>query len=59
MQSLIHHALEGSAQRFPGKAALVINDEPTSYAALNAEANRVAHALLGAGLQREIGRAHV
>src|SRR3990172_8237240 len=52
MQTLVHHALERSAARYPGKAALVMEEVPTSYAELNAEANQIAHGLLQAGISK-------
>lgn len=50
VQSLIHHALETSAARYPRKTALIMEEEATSYGELNAEANRIAHGLLHAGI---------
>ncbi len=50
MQFLVHHALEGSTRRHPRKTALIMEEGPTSYAELNAEANRIAHGLLQAGV---------
>src|SRR3990172_354809 len=52
VQSLVHHALERSAARCPGKTALIMEEVPTSYAKLNAEANRIAHGLLQAGVTK-------
>jgi fatty-acyl-CoA synthase len=47
---LIHRALETSADHHPHKIALIFENEATSYASLNTEANRVAHGLLAAGI---------
>lgn len=51
-QFLVHHSLERSAARYPGKTALIMEEVPTSYAELNAEANRIAHGLLQAGITK-------
>ena len=52
VQFLVHHALERSAERYPRKIALIIEDCSTSFAELNAEANRVAHGLLSSGITK-------
>ncbi|HOJ14318.1 MAG TPA: AMP-binding protein [Deltaproteobacteria bacterium] len=49
---LVQHFLEHSARRLPDKTALVFGNERLTYGALNALANRFAHALMEAGLLR-------
>ncbi|NLX97905.1 MAG: AMP-binding protein [Rhodopirellula sp.] len=44
--------LETSVQRHPGKTALVCGDRRWTYAELEADCNRLAHALIAAGIQR-------
>ena len=44
--------LRRSAERFPGKAAIVRDDARLTYAELDARANRFAHALLATGLPK-------
>jgi len=48
---LIHHFLERSAERDPGKVALISGDLRVTYAALNAAADGVARWLLRRGLE--------
>ena len=45
--------LRRAAHRFPNKAAILWNDTALSYRALNEQANRLAHALLAGGLQKQ------
>ena len=49
---LVQHLLEASAARDPGKIALVCGEQRLTYGELNASANRLAHALVDAGVQR-------
>jgi long-chain acyl-CoA synthetase len=44
--------LESAAARFKDKAAIVINDSRVSYASLEADANKVAHALMKLGVTK-------
>ncbi len=44
--------LRRSAQRFPAKAAIICGSDSLTYAALDARANRLAHALLALGLPK-------
>ena len=52
MDCLVHHMLESSASRFPGKEALVHGDERFSYADLARRTAGLAEGLRRAGLQR-------
>jgi acyl-CoA synthetase (AMP-forming)/AMP-acid ligase II len=45
--------LRRAAHRFPNKAAILWNDTALGYRALNEAANRLAHALVAAGLPRQ------
>jgi amino acid adenylation domain-containing protein len=49
---LLHDLLRRAAARAPEATALVEHDGATSYAELEAQANRVAHALIGRGIRR-------
>jgi len=49
---LVQDFLQNSAERFPDKTALVCGDERLTYAEIEAQANRLAHALIAHGLQR-------
>jgi amino acid adenylation domain-containing protein len=49
---LVHHFLEASADRLPDKVALVCDDQRWTYGQIEEMANRLAHALLGLGVQR-------
>lgn len=49
---LVSQFLERSARRFPDKTALVVGDDSYSYAQLNQHSNRIAHTLIGAGVQK-------
>jgi long-chain acyl-CoA synthetase len=44
--------LESAAARFKDKTAIVINDRRVSFASLEADANRVAHALVKMGIKK-------
>ena len=48
----IEEFLEGSAERFPDKVALVCGEHRLTYSQLDRQCNRVANALLASGLQR-------
>ncbi|KAK3807038.1 MAG: Non-ribosomal peptide synthetase module [Benniella sp.] len=47
----IHHLFEQQAERSPEATALVLNGQSLTYAELNERANRLAHHLIGLGLQ--------
>ena len=49
---LVRDFLEQSAERFPDKVGLVFENERLTYRTLEAMANRLANALMGAGVQR-------
>jgi long-chain acyl-CoA synthetase len=49
---LVEAFLEQGAHRFPDKTALVCGERRLSYAEIEAASNRVAHALVSAGIQR-------
>ncbi|MEH6642860.1 amino acid adenylation domain-containing protein [Vreelandella glaciei] len=49
----IHHLIEREATANPEAMALVFEDQSLSYAELNARANRLAHYLIGLGVQPE------
>lgn len=49
---LVHEFLQQSAERWPEKTALVCDGERYSYAQLEAMTNRLAHALIDAGIRR-------
>ena len=49
---LFHEPIEQNAVRFPDRNALVAKDRTLTFAELNTEANRVAHALLRRGVKR-------
>ena len=51
--SPIHHLIERQAAATPDSMALVFEDQSLSYAELNACANRLAHYLIGLGVQPE------
>ena len=48
--TLIHHFLEESARKYPGKIALVHEETRATYEQVNAMANRIARALTGMGV---------
>ncbi|SFH02542.1 amino acid adenylation domain-containing protein [Duganella sp. CF458] len=48
---LLHQMLEEQVAREPEAVALVFGDQKVSYAELNARANRMAHHLIGMGVQ--------
>jgi len=50
---LVHEFLEGSAERFPQKTALVCQGQRHSFAGLEDAANRLSHALMDKGLGRQ------
>lgn len=50
--ALIHHFLENSAERFPGKIALIHEQTRATYSEINSKANRLARALTGLGVSR-------
>jgi acyl-CoA ligase (AMP-forming) (exosortase A-associated) len=52
MNHLLHELIFGSAERMPNSTALVFQNATRSYAALAAEVNAFAQALLGVGLGR-------
>ncbi|HEU4558059.1 MAG TPA: amino acid adenylation domain-containing protein [Longimicrobium sp.] len=56
-EAFVHEQFEMQAERTPGEAALVFEDETLSYAELNARANRLAHHLrsLGVGPDARVG----
>lgn len=49
---LVHEFLELSAEKHPDKTALVCGDNRLTYQEVEAAANRLAHALVDAGLER-------
>ena len=48
---LLHEGLARSAARWPGKAAVIDRQRTLTYAQLHCHANRLAHALRGAGVK--------
>lgn len=52
MDYLIHHMLQKSAERFPGKEALVHGAERLSYCDVSGRVERIAGALRAAGVRR-------
>jgi long-chain acyl-CoA synthetase len=49
---LVHHLLETGASRWPHRIALASGGKNITYGQLDAEANRLAHALLDGGVKR-------
>lgn len=49
---LVHEYLEKNTERFPDKTALIFGQERISYEQINDKANRLANALIDAGLKR-------
>lgn len=49
---LVQDFLQNSAERFPNKTALVCDGRRLTYAEIEAQANRLAHALIAHGVQR-------
>ncbi|MEC3978298.1 amino acid adenylation domain-containing protein [Amycolatopsis sp. H20-H5] len=47
----LHESFENAADRFPDRPALTYEGQSTSYAELDARANRLAHALIAAGVR--------
>ncbi len=52
MDHLTHHLLRASAQRDPDRIALVQGDRRLTYAGLEQATDRLAHALIAAGVER-------
>ncbi len=52
-EGVLHRMFEEAVEKNPGKTALIASEGAYTYAELNAEANKVANALLELGLQRE------
>lgn len=52
MAFLLHHLLEESAIKFPGKIAVKFKDETLSYHDLNNLSNKIAHILIKNGINR-------
>ncbi|KAF9928118.1 hypothetical protein BGZ65_006405, partial [Modicella reniformis] len=50
----IHHLFEQQVERTPQATALVFMDQSLSYSELNARANRLAHHLIGMGVQPDM-----
>ncbi|KAF9343813.1 hypothetical protein BGX34_006338, partial [Mortierella sp. NVP85] len=50
-QVCIHHLFEQQVENNPGETALVFNGQSLTYAELNEHANRLAHHLIGLGVQ--------
>ena len=48
----IHELFEAQAEKTPEKTALIAVDKTLTYRALNEEANRIAHSLIGRGIGR-------
>ena len=51
MPALIHHFLEDSARRSPGKTAVVHGPQSADYSRINGRANRLARSLIEAGIR--------
>jgi amino acid adenylation domain-containing protein len=49
---LVQHFLESSARRFPAKTAVIHKGQRISYREIEQRSNRLAHALIAAGLRR-------
>lgn len=49
---LVNHFLQDSAQRFPGKVALICADQRLTFAQIEEQANRIAHGLCDQGVRR-------
>jgi long-chain acyl-CoA synthetase len=49
---LVQDFLQNSAERFPGKTALICDDQRLTYTEVEAQANRLAHALVAHGVKR-------
>ena len=49
---LYHEAIERQAEKQPDKVALIATDATFTYGALNANANRIAHALIERGIRK-------
>jgi long-chain acyl-CoA synthetase len=48
----VEHFLELSAQRYPGKTALVFEEQKLTYSQIDRDCNRLANALLDSGVRR-------
>jgi long-chain acyl-CoA synthetase len=48
----VERFLEDSARKYPNKVALIVGDERLTYGQIEGRANRLAHALVGAGVER-------
>jgi len=49
---LVEEFLESSARRFPGKTALICGDRRLTYGEVEEQCNRLAHGLIGLGVER-------
>jgi long-chain acyl-CoA synthetase len=49
---LVHEWLRRSAKRFPGKVAIICGQERLTYKSINERTDRLAHALIDAGVER-------
>ena len=50
-ETYVHRLFEAQAAHAPDATAVIFRDERLTYAELNARANRLAHALIAAGVQ--------
>jgi len=50
--TLVNHFLEASAQKFPGKTALIYQGKRFTYADIDSRSERLAHALAASGVER-------
>ena len=49
---LVQHFLEACSSRLPDKTALIVGEQRLTYSHINEEANRLAYALISAGMKR-------